>query len=89
MNEKLLTALAMAAIIATGATLMSSGMTVDAAQEADTKVPKKSAPQYSETCAHGHNGFNCKPSTYRVDITELQNEVKELKVRIADLEKRR
>ena len=33
------------------------------------------APRYSETCAHGRNGFNCKVSTIRADITDLQERV--------------
>ncbi|MDH3203667.1 MAG: hypothetical protein OEL81_03180 [Nitrosopumilus sp.] len=49
---------------------------------------KPSAPRYSETCAHGHNGFDCKPSQYRMDISELQQRTVELENRISQLERR-
>ncbi len=42
---------------------------------------KSTVPRYSETCAHGHNGFDCKPSLLRSDITDLQNRVTELERR--------
>ena len=35
-------------------------------------------PKYSEKCAHGHNGFDCKEPSYRTDITDLQKRVSEL-----------
>ena len=35
-------------------------------------------PRYGEDCAHGHNGFDCKPSQFRVDIDDLQERVTEL-----------
>ncbi len=49
---------------------------------------KKSAPRYSETCAHGHNGFDCKPPQYKVDISELQDKTAELEKRVFALETR-
>jgi len=39
---------------------------------------QKSVPRYGEDCAHGHNGFDCKPSQFRVDIDDLQERVIEL-----------
>ena len=36
---------------------------------------QKSVPRYSETCAHGHNSFDCKTPQYRVDIDDLQERV--------------
>ncbi len=36
------------------------------------------APRYSETCAHGHNSFDCKTPQFRVDIDDLQERVIEL-----------
>ena len=35
-------------------------------------------PRYSETCEHGHNGFDCKEPAYRIDIKDLQKRVSEL-----------
>jgi len=49
---------------------------------------KPSAPRYSETCAHGHNGFDCKSPQYRMDITELQQRTAELENRVSQLERR-
>ncbi len=56
-------------IIATSATF------VTAESEETTPQKQSKVPRYSETCAHGHNGFDCKPSAYRVDITDLQERV--------------
>ena len=50
---------------------------------------KPKAPRYSETCAHGHNGFDCKTPKYRIDISELQEKTTELELRIALLESQR
>jgi len=61
-------------IIATSATFV-------AAESGESTYEKPMAPRYSETCAHGHNSFDCKPPAYRVDITDLQE-------RVASLEKR-
>lgn len=61
-------------IITTSATLV-------AAESGESTSEKPMAPRYSETCAHGHNGFDCKPPAYHVDITDLQE-------RVAALEKR-
>ena len=55
-------------IIATSATFV-------IAESGEKTSEKSTAPRYSETCAHGHNGFDCKPSAYRADITDLQERV--------------
>ncbi len=47
----------------------------------DASGEPSEVPRYSETCAHGHNGFDCKPSLLRSDITDLQNRVTELERR--------
>lgn len=39
---------------------------------------KPTVPRYSETCAHGHNSFDCKTPQYRVDIDDLQERVSAL-----------
>jgi len=47
--------------------------------ESNSLEPEMSKiPRYSDVCAHGHNGFDCKESSYRVDITDLQKRVSEL-----------
>ena len=47
------------------------------------------APRYSETCAHGHNGFACDPPQYKIDISELQERTTELEKRVLQLERTR
>lgn len=34
-----------------------------------------SIPQYSEKCPHGHNGFDCEPSTLEDRVDELEKRV--------------
>jgi hypothetical protein len=50
---------------------------------------KPNVPRYSETCAHGHNGFDCKTPKHIVDISELQEKTTELEKRVAQLERTR
>ena len=47
----------------------------------ETPLPKPTGPRYSETCAHGHNGFDCKSSSLRSDIDDLKERVTELERR--------
>ena len=51
--------------------------------------PVSNAPRYSETCAHGHNGFACEPPQYKIDISELQERTIELEKRVSQLERTR
>ena len=51
----------MIAIFAIGM-VTSSGSFAEVSGEASEKP---SVPRYSETCAHGHNGFDCKTSKYK------------------------
>ena len=77
-----------AVIVAIFAISMSAVSGSFAEGSAETEV-KPSAPRYSEICAHGHNGFDCKPPKYKVDISELQEKTTELEQRIAILESQR
>ena len=52
-------------------------------------LEKPKVPRYSETCAHGHNGFDCKTSQHIVDISELQERTTELEKRVSQLENSR
>lgn len=52
------------------------------------ELQKPSAPRYSDTCAHGRNGFDCEPAQYKMDISELQQKTAELENRISQLERR-
>ena len=71
-----------ASVIALSLAVTSTAFMVDASEESPSQISEKlNAPRYSETCAHGHNGFNCKPTSYRVDITDLQERVTELEKR--------
>ena len=71
---------AMAVLLAGAAltTALLAGMSLEASGvgEEATKVP-----QYSETCAHGHNGFNCQDSSMRTDIKDLQERVATLEAK--------
>ncbi len=46
----------------------------------------KSAPSYADECAHGHNGFNCKPAQYKVDIDTLEAKERQLRSDVTTLE---
>ena len=35
-------------------------------------------PKYSEKCAHGHSGYDCKEPSWRHDIRDLQERVSTL-----------
>ncbi len=77
MNKKSVLIAGFVAIFAVSMIAASTAF-VDASGEPSEK---STAPRYSETCAHGHNGFDCKPSLLRSDITDLQNRVTELERR--------
>ena len=40
--------------------------------------PDAPVPRYSETCAHGHNGFDCKPPNHAADIASPEQRVTQL-----------
>ncbi|MXY61616.1 MAG: hypothetical protein F4Y82_05860 [Cenarchaeum sp. SB0665_bin_23] len=61
-------ALAISAVVAVALT----GMVTEVSGE---NIITPTAPRYSETCAHGHNGFNCGDSSLRQDIGELERRV--------------
>lgn len=72
--------MALASVMVVGIISMSAAFVT--AESGETVSNKQSpVPRYSETCAHGHNGFDCKPSAYRVDITDLQERVTALEKR--------
>ena len=81
MISKQMMVIVSASVIALGMAVTSTAFMTDASGQG-TEVPKPSAPRYSETCAHGHNGFNCKLPSYLTDIEDL-------KQRVTELEKRR
>ena len=72
----------LASIIAMGV-IVTSATLVTAESEETISEKQSVVPRYSETCAHGHNGFDCKPSAYRVDISDLQERVTALEKRIS------
>ena len=61
----------MLAAVMVGVTLAGSAYAIQIDEQ-------ESVPRYGEDCAHGHNGFDCKPSQFRVDIDELQERVSSL-----------
>ena len=81
MISKQMMVIVSASVIALGMGVASTAFMTDASGQDSTEI-KQSAPRYSETCPHGHNGFNCKPNSYRVDINDLEQ-------RVIELEKRR
>lgn len=85
MNKKTVWIAGIVTMLAVGVVTV-SGTFVEVSGETGEK-PK--APRYSETCAHGHNGFDCKPPKYKIDISELQEKTSELEQRVAILESQR
>ena len=79
MTSKPVLILATVSVLAIGLTFAATAFMVEAAEEPADKIPyKKSVPRYSETCAHGHNGFSCKTPSLRSDINDLQESVTQL-----------
>ncbi len=85
MNRKTVWMTGIAAIFAIGMVAASSSF----AEVSEDASEKPKIPRYSETCAHGHNGFDCKPSKHKVDISELQERTDDLEMRVAQLERSR
>lgn len=82
MNRKSAWIVAVAAIFAVSMIAASNSFS----EVSGETVQKPSAPRYSETCAHGHNGFDCKLPQYKMDIAELQQRAAELENRVSQLE---
>ncbi len=82
MTGKSIWIMGFAAIFVLSVTAISSAFN-DASGESSEK-PK--APRYSETCSHGHNGFDCKTPKYKIDISDLQERTDDLEKRVAQLE---
>ena len=85
MNRKIAWTTGIAAIFAIGMIATLGSFTEVSGETGE----KPTVPRYSETCAHGHNGFDCKTPKYKVDISELQEKTTELEQRIAILESQR
>lgn len=62
-------------LAAFSAGMAATAYSFDGGQQAATTVPR-----YSETCPHGHNGFDCKAPNHADDMAVLEK-------RVADLEK--
>ena len=71
------------ALVAVSLTATTAFVTAESEETLTHEEKKPAAPQYSETCAHGHNGFNCKPTLLRADITDLQERVAELEKHVS------
>ena len=71
---------AMAVLLAGAAltTALLAGLSTEASGAGEATVK---APRYSETCGHGHNGFNCNDSSVRTDIRDLQERVANLEAK--------
>jgi hypothetical protein len=66
-----------------------SGSFTEVSGETGEKGEKLTVPRYSDTCAHGHNGFDCKTPKYKIDISELQQRSDDLEKRVSQLERSR
>ncbi|MCE2506689.1 MAG: hypothetical protein J4F36_09560 [Nitrosopumilaceae archaeon] len=85
MNKKAVGIAGIVAIFALGMVAASSSF----AEVSGETTEKPTVPRYSETCAHGHNGYGCNQPQYRMDITELQQKTVELEQRVYNLERTR
>ncbi|MBI1662419.1 MAG: hypothetical protein IS860_02780 [Nitrosopumilus sp.] len=85
MNRKSIWIAGFAAIFAVSM-ITASNAFIDVSGET-SKKPK--VPRYSETCAHGHNGYDCKTPKHRIDISELQQRADDLETRVSQLERSR
>ena len=83
MNQKSVWITGFVAAFALGL-VVSSGAFADTTKSSETLVPR-----YAETCAHGHNGFNCNLPKYTTDISQLQEATANLEKRVAQLERSR
>ncbi len=75
--------IAIASVVAIGLTASATFVTAESAETLPytEKTQKPSTPRYSDTCAHGHNGFACEPPQYKKDIKDLQERVSALEQR--------
>ena len=82
-NKSIITVAALASVVAIGLAASATFVIAEPAETlSDAENKKKpSAPRYSETCAHGHNGFACEPPQYKKDIKDLQERVSALEQR--------
>ena len=85
MNRKSILVAGVTAIFMVSMIAVSNGFTDASGDTGDTTV-KPTVPRYSETCAHGHNGFDCKTPKHTVDISELQQKYDDLEKRVSQLE---
>ena len=65
-----------------------AGMAATAYSLDGTGPPAASVPRYSETCAHGHNGFDCKPPGHTAGIASLEQRVAQLERDVQGLGRR-
>ena len=75
----------MALVLVVAISITTASVAFVTAETVEKTAPKKESltPRYSETCAHGHNGFDCKLPSYRVDISDLQEKVTALEKRVS------
>ncbi|MCH9659239.1 hypothetical protein K0U27_11250 [archaeon] len=85
MNRKPMHIAGIVALFAVGTITASYAITEVTGESAE----KPAVPRYSETCSHGHNGFDCKTPKYKMDIFELQKRTDDLEKRVSQLERPR
>ena len=83
-NKSIVMVAVLASVVVTGLAASATFVIAESAEtlsETEEKKKTSSAPRYSETCAHGHNGFACEPPQYKKDIKDLQERVSALEQR--------
>lgn len=81
MKLKSFHAMAFASIVVVSIISASAIFVTAESGEMETSKKESSVPRYSETCAHGHNGFGCDSPQYKKDILDLQEKVSVLEQR--------
>ncbi|WP_420545510.1 hypothetical protein [Nitrosopumilus sp.] len=84
-NKSIIMVATLASVVAIGLAASATFVTAESSETmSDAEKKNKSfAPRYSETCAHGHNGFACDPPQYKKDIKDLQEKVSALEQRVS------
>ena len=70
--------------------VFAAGLIASAAYSSDESAESTpTVPRYSETCAHGHNGFDCRGPSHSESIDSLEQRVENLERSVQSLLERR
>ena len=73
-------------LCALSAGMVATAHSVDGGLEQEEKAP--AVPRYSETCPHGHNGFDCKAPSHADEVSALEQRVADLERDVRELKRR-